>query len=126
MWRKLQREDHLQYRKALLSAIQEDLIIGTKDGQDVAYIEMRWEAAFGLPQVNRYYFENNQPAGFERERSAGRVSWPLDRPAIPDRYREHFAELAEEVPGIKGNLETCVALLGKPGPKYNPLQESGF
>jgi len=51
---------------------------------------------------------------------------PDDHSPFPERFREYFDQLGEQVPEIKFRLELCLRNLFQPGPSYNPETENRY
>lgn len=118
MWTELpQKDNSTQYQKLLGGPAQNELLIGTRDQITICYIAIKFGDDLRSRRINQYFFESNQPSGFNLGMASG-PGWPLNRPPMSTEYKPHFDELGRQVSTIKESLDACVELLLQPGPTY--------
>ncbi|MFA5888466.1 MAG: hypothetical protein WC852_07195 [Candidatus Nanoarchaeia archaeon] len=96
-----------------------ELFAGIKDGTSVAYIGKKAiSGQTGTKFFRQYFFQNNQPNGFDMGIMAG-PGWPTRFPSeIDPRLRLYFDELMKFRPDAAESIWKCVAMLSVPEHGY--------
>ncbi len=100
-------------------AVVNELFVGIRDGTGIAYVGKFWTSKqFENKRVNQYFFQNDQPSGFNFGHISG-PGWPLNQPQILDeRLMQYFNALKDVRPDVTGSLDRCMEHLTRAGPEY--------
>jgi hypothetical protein len=101
------------------NGVVNELFVGIRDGTGIAYVGKFWTPKeFNGKRVNQYFFQNDEPSGFNLGHMSG-PGWPINQPPVLDeRLMQYFTSLKDVRPDVTGSLDRCMEHLTRAGPEY--------
>ena len=101
-----------------------ELFVGIRDETRIAYVGKFWTSKqFDNRRLNQYFFQNNEPSGFNFGNISG-PEWPLNQPPVLDeRLMQYFTALKDVRPDVTGSLDKCMEHLTRGGPEYTETSD---
>ena len=101
------------------NGVVNELFAGICDGTRIAYVGKFWTSKqFNDKRVNQYFFQNDEPSGFNFGNMSGH-GWPLNQlPMLDERLMQYFIALKDVRPDVAGSLDRCMEHLTRSGLEY--------